>query len=400
MASTKRIADMASAEFQEYKVPLLLPFSRLLIFCGRQDTLNEVAKALKPESEPKHSRDRKEIVLHGMGGLGKSQIALEYAYCYGDHCSAVLWVDATTNYATKYRNQPEQMFSNIAIDLKIPGQIDNTGQVIGDRPRSPWRVVRNWLARIDNYRWLLIADGPNDEEDSERLLKVLPAGSQGHITVTSRVTLAGFTIVDVPVMDKVSGVRLPLGNKFSSATQQVKETVEQIVDMLGNLPLALAQAAAYINMRRLDFSRYLERLRKDFDSLIGQIAIGYWLKYGLAKRLSVVSTDSKTVESIWIQRWARNTLKGGELSICEIDQDTLHILPKQRAQEAVRLVGYGITDIDSEPKSCEWVYERENWAQLKLCCDDYILKYKFENDKIDSGKLGRAMRKLGDWKNR
>ncbi|KAK6331293.1 hypothetical protein TWF730_004380 [Orbilia blumenaviensis] len=473
-------------EFQEFDLPMALPFPRLSTFCGRQDIINEIFQILDPGSRLGNARSRKMVVLHGMGGLGKSQIALEYAYCYCAHYSTILWIDATSpasiedssshilaaiiaHYAKRYRSKPEQMFANIAIDLKIPGQIDNEGQVVGDAQKSQWRIVRNWLARNENSQWLLIADGLNDEEDSKRLLEVLPTGSQGQILVTSRVTLPGCTIVDIPVMDKESGVRLLLGEKFESAIETVRAVVEQIVDLLGNLPLALAQAVAYINMRRLDYSRYLERLKKDLDGLIDQIALGYkngvfsgwrlafkalkkhhpdcipllricsflsphgisiellsrgietmdWFQndqsrlddaldylihYGLAKRILVQSKGSNTIESIWIhhlvQRWARNTIDNNELSIGQKDPDRLYILQKKGARDAIRLVGCGVTDIDSNPKPYEWVYERENWAHLRMCCEDYIPKYKFEDEAINDGKLGRALRKLGDWKTR
>ncbi|KAK6337134.1 hypothetical protein TWF718_009918 [Orbilia javanica] len=478
--------------WKEFSVPITLPFARLSPFYGREDILSEILETLKPEEGRQQLQSRKTIALHGMGGLGKSQIALEYAYRHAELYSTILWVDATNwntindsctqiltaiiaHYAKKYRAKPKHMFANIAIDLKIPGQIDNTGQLSEDVQKSPWQVVRNWLAKNDNNcQWLLIADGLNDEEDSERLREVLPTGSQGHIIITSRVTLPDCTIIDIPLMDKDSGIRLMLGNKFDSASDAVKETVEKIVDLLGNLPLALAQAVAYINMRILDFSRYLERLKKDLDSLIDQIAPGYkngvfsnwrlavkalkkhhpdcvpllrlcsflsphgvsekllaqgietmpWLqnnqtrlddaidnlvKYGLAKRISTTPTSSSTaaVDSIWIhhlvQRWARNAIKNNEPIVDKLSPEDLQILHQNGLQDAIRLVGCSVACSDSDPGSDGWIYERENQVQLELCCTDYIPKCDFEGQATSAeqlGHLGRAIRKLADWKNR
>ena len=68
------------------------------MFTGRDGPLEELSNALKPEtSEPaSKSRDRKACVIHGVGGLGKSQVALEYAYRFGKCYSHIFWLRAET----------------------------------------------------------------------------------------------------------------------------------------------------------------------------------------------------------------------------------------------------------------------------------------------------------------
>jgi hypothetical protein len=164
-----------------------------------------------------------------MGGIGKSQIALEYAYLKSTKYSTIFWLDATDHntinasgrqiteililhYATKYPSSPD--FPRIATDLGIPGQIDSTGKLVEGSANNAWLIVQSWMAREGNSAWCLIADGINDEADAVRLLEVLPKCGHGHIIITSRVRVSKCDrIIDIPAMDKESGLKLLLDNK-------------------------------------------------------------------------------------------------------------------------------------------------------------------------------------------
>ncbi|KAF3935759.1 hypothetical protein ABW19_dt0210035 [Dactylella cylindrospora] len=316
----QRIAiDSRPFTFREFDVPTTLPFARLSSFCGREDIFARMENIFNPIGAGNLSSTRRVAVLHGMGGLGKSQIALEYAYRHTERYSAVFWVDATNwttinnsgrrilesmvaHYATKYHTKQEDMFASIAIDLGIPGQINTAGELKGNAEKSSWQVVRDWMARNENTKWCLVADGLNEEEDARRLREVLPAGAHGHIIVTSRVTLPECEIIDIPVIDKDSGVKLLLGNKLGNVTQAVRETVEKIAEMLGNLPLALAQAVAYIQMRGLDFARYLERLTKDLYGLVDKATSGYGKGVFSCWKLSVEALKKDHPDSVPLLR--------------------------------------------------------------------------------------------------
>ncbi|KAK6512218.1 hypothetical protein TWF481_001109 [Arthrobotrys musiformis] len=510
------------SDFREFEVHIPTRFQPLDSFCGRQDILDKIAEtfrqkedeeylqtppALGPETNSRSSR--KVILLHGMGGLGKSAIVSQYAYRYDKKYSTILWIDATNqgsikdscvqilsaiiaHYCNKYTVTPRDIFARVAIDLKIPGQIDHNGQLTGDAQESPWNVIRNWLTEENNSQWLLIADGLNGENDSKNLKDVLPTAPHGHIIITSRVCMLkglddiakdpNLAIVEVPILDKQSGVQYLLGRTFDSAVQAVKTAAEKIVDLLGNLPLALAHAVAYIKTKKIDIFIYLERLERDLVNFIGEAdddyekgvfsgwrltvkeleqnhpdcvpllrilsflsphgvskalltrgiegmdwlhdedydevdrlnrldrAVDFLVQYGLVGRIPGVSTKGERTTSFWIhnlvQGWARNNIKNGKLTDVNVDKGSrirrrqLYELHQKGARDAIRLVGCGVVDIDSNPEQREWVYERENWAHLKLCCEEYIPKYKFENQGVNDGKLGRAMRKLGDWKSR
>lgn len=90
-----------------------LPVSKNPKFFGRKDLLDKIAMALKPSSDPTEFRS---VVVHGLGGLGKTQLALAFAYNHVEEFEVILWIASETLPAL------EQSFSTIALDkLKLPG---------------------------------------------------------------------------------------------------------------------------------------------------------------------------------------------------------------------------------------------------------------------------------------
>ena len=103
------------------------------MFVGRDGPLEELTNTLKPESsEPaSKSRDRKSCVLHGVGGIGKSQVALEYAYRFGQCYSHIFWLKAETETALT------DHFVNILHSTGIKGKNIETEMKV--------ELAREWL---------------------------------------------------------------------------------------------------------------------------------------------------------------------------------------------------------------------------------------------------------------
>ncbi len=166
-----------------------------------------------------------------MGGIGKSQIALEYLYRNPGDYNAVFWIDATNpktvkesgreimesliaHYAKKHQGGTN--FASVAIDLGIPGQITSEG-VLSDRAtKTAWTSVKKWLVRNGNCGWCLVVDGLNDESDTERLPKLLPSCAYGHVIVTSKVVAPAYKLIDIPPLDEKSGLRLLLDGQVET----------------------------------------------------------------------------------------------------------------------------------------------------------------------------------------
>jgi hypothetical protein len=169
---------------------------------------------------------RQVVILHGLGGIGKSSIALEYAFMYLSSYSTVLWADATseTSLSRSARGMIEHivaayarggiLLEEIASFMGLRGLLDCNGNLSSEESHEPRMagVVNNWLAAQHNERWLLIVDNYDDTEVD--IFRIIPTCDSGHIIITSRrssLQALGRTI-PVDEIDEQSGILLFLKN--------------------------------------------------------------------------------------------------------------------------------------------------------------------------------------------
>jgi hypothetical protein len=213
---------------------------RLATFTGRENLLRRVERALRV---PRHSGDRGPAVaitaLRGLGGVGKTQLAVEYAWRHANEYGLVWWIDAEET------SLVAGQLAALATQLDLP----TAGQVAEDA-----QAVLRWLARSED--WLIIFDNATNVND---IRPWLPVGT-GHVLITSRHpawrSLA--TRVDVDVLSRSESVAF-LDAYMPGTSPQV---AEQLAAELGDLPLALGQAAAYLESSEIPPGTYLERFRQ------------------------------------------------------------------------------------------------------------------------------------------
>jgi hypothetical protein len=223
--------------FDEFKVSARLPFLRNPNFTGREEIIAGLRECFGSGSSGKNRSARRVVVLCGMGGIGKTQIALEYAYRHVGDYTSIFWVDAKNketlnasglrivekliaHYTTRCPSSPD--FSHIATDLGIPGQIDGSGKLTQGALARVWDVALDWLSKDGNTGWLLLCDN-NDDLASVNLGELLPMCDWGNIIVTSRDRMAlaqiGGTPMDIHLIGKRPGLELLLrGANRSSAS--------------------------------------------------------------------------------------------------------------------------------------------------------------------------------------
>ncbi|KXJ84996.1 P-loop containing nucleoside triphosphate hydrolase protein [Microdochium bolleyi] len=249
--------------------------------------------------------------LVGLGGIGKSQIAIEYAHRVRQRSpkTYVLWVHADTQ--TRF----EEGYRVIAERMQLPQRHDPKADVL--------QLVYDWLFNMENGQWLMILDNADDVEvfiprrqdrpgtsvSEQRILApLLPQSENGRILITSRSRdaaerLAGswgvFFLKQMSVSQATQLLQKKLRDKFE------EEAAAALAQALEYIPLAITQAAAYIARRwpRISCSTYLEHFRKNEkkkESLLDQ-DLGDLRRDGTAAN-SVVVTWQITFEQIQKER--------------------------------------------------------------------------------------------------
>lgn len=234
-----------------------VPYSRNSYFAGREPTLLQLHERLHTQYEAAFTRPQ---IVSGLGGVGKTQIVLEYAYRFRQDYQAVLWVRAETPQTL------EEDYRAVAHLLQIPAA----------ECQDMSCTVAAVKHKLQNYQsWLFICD---NVEDLEHVHTLLPDTSLGQVVLTTRSQVTGTlgSHIDVKKMEPAEGALFLLRRaKYlrPDATLEevpipVRALAETIVETLDGFPLALDQAGAYIEESECSFLEYLERYATRRDTLL------------------------------------------------------------------------------------------------------------------------------------
>jgi hypothetical protein len=168
---------------------------------------------------------RKVVILYGLGGSGKSSIALEYSFRYSTSYTAVFWVDVTSETSliraargiaenlVAYYSRHGVSHEEIASFLRLEGLLYPNGQIMAGEAeeRRVVGAIREWLAIENNGKWLLVLDN-YDDVGAVKIYSLLPTCDAGHVIITSRksdLQALGRTI-ELHEIDEQSGISLLL----------------------------------------------------------------------------------------------------------------------------------------------------------------------------------------------
>jgi tetratricopeptide (TPR) repeat protein len=268
----------------------MVPFGRDNKFVGREDILSQIEERLQVG---------RRVSIAGIGGVGygllnlhyliqslmtknirKSQIAIEYAYRLRKKRPEIqiFWV-----YAATYAGF-EKAYQDIAEKLKIPGR---------DDPKlNKMELIQNWLSERSHGHWLMILDNADkrslffptidvntsyESNTQSHLADYLPLSSieHGFLVITTRNKKLGSELADeqdpieVQPFEPADALVL-LESKTLKGYWDVA-VARDLLEVLGYMPLAITQAAAYMRQNRVSMGKYLKALSRSDSNLVGHL---------------------------------------------------------------------------------------------------------------------------------
>ena len=207
-------------------------------FVGRQGALEQLAAGLEGAGTVAVTQL---FAIHGLGGVGKTQLAARYARVQRDAYDVIWWLRA---------EQPATLRADLAGLAATLGLVDDYSD-----EQAALDAARGWLER--SVRWLIVFD---NAPGPDAIAEYLPEGDGGHVLITSRAHADWRAVGARPL-------ELDVWRREESRAFLVRRTgegdpgvLDAIADALGDLPLALEQASSYVNTKAITLSGYLERL--------------------------------------------------------------------------------------------------------------------------------------------
>jgi hypothetical protein len=214
---------------------------------GREQLLEDLHQRLSG-----HVNGPQVVELCGLGGVGKTSLALEYAHRHLDEIELVWQFQAEnpTALAAGFGDLADQLGARDVLDAVDP--VARVHGILAARPEE----------------WLLIFD---NAPDAASIRATLPPAGNGQVIITTQNPLwPSRTAVQVPVLDQDTAAKFLMSRTHSGD----RESARTLAEELGGLPLALEQAAAYIQAAGLSIAEYLAAFRRGRNGLLdrGEVA--------------------------------------------------------------------------------------------------------------------------------
>lgn len=247
-------------------------------FTGREELLSKAYRSLQ-DAGPGAGV----VTLHGMSGVGKTQLAAEYVYRFGSEYDVVWWVPADRR--ALYR----QKLAELAPELGL-----STGVEYGERLRA----VRDALRRGEPHsHWLLVLDGA---DEPEHIWDLVPTGP-GHVLITSRNpewSEHNSNLVEVPVYGRQESVAFIRRR----APRLTPAEADQLADALEDLPLLLDQTAGWLNDSDMSVEEYIELLEGGIDQDVVKVSADFPLAFQTAWSILLNKLKDTVPESVDLLR--------------------------------------------------------------------------------------------------
>ncbi|MBO3749695.1 tetratricopeptide repeat protein [Streptosporangiaceae bacterium NEAU-GS5] len=251
-------------------------------FTGREDLLAQLRAKMKTV----YAVVPQPQALHGLGGVGKTQLAIEYAWRYRSHYEFVWWISADQ------RVLVPSALAGMAQTLNLPAAASVGIEEAADA------VLKALQKGVPYRNWLLIFD---NAEEPEAITGFIPRGP-GHVLITSRNPRWESHVETLPVdvFDRAESIDF-LRKRLQRPIENVE--VDELAEKLGDLPLALEQAGALLTETGMLIEEYVTLLDEEASRLLGSNrAPGYPLSMTAAWSLSVSQLKDRMPQAVEVLR--------------------------------------------------------------------------------------------------
>jgi NB-ARC domain len=227
----------------------MVPYERNQFFVGRDIFLKNLSDKFRIENI--NSRSYGRVALFGMGGIGKTETALEFSYRACRSYNRIYWISAVTQEALL------DGYKKIAERAKIPLHPDSKPIVTAETVLLWLKKTKNWLLIVDNLDDIDVLSTRNLGQANIVNMLLPECGLGRHTLITTRNPNADHIPaqrLEVPLFEESESVTL-LSTLSGRAGED--ESAYQIAKELGNLPLAISQAAAHVKQVSGNFDKYL-----------------------------------------------------------------------------------------------------------------------------------------------
>ena len=196
------------------------------------------------------------VALHGLGGVGKTQLAQEYALRFSADYDLVWWISSES---TEFI---DEALASLARRLRLPG----TGESITEDSAA----VREAMRRGEVGRWLLIYDNATDPS---KLQPFLPSGTSGHVLITSR--NQAWAQRAVPLEVDVFTAAESVEHLTRTVPGLAERDALRLADLVGHLPLAVQSASAWLSTTGTPVEQYIDQLSEQITRVLETPPDGY-----------------------------------------------------------------------------------------------------------------------------
>jgi MinD-like ATPase involved in chromosome partitioning or flagellar assembly len=283
-----RLADVPDAEIANARPPEGQRFptgqpviwnvsARNAVFTGRDEAMEKLRRQVTGGS----TTVILPVALHGLGGVGKTQLAREYAHRFSADYDLVWWIDAES---TEFI---DEALAELAHRLRLPGT--------GESSTEDSVTVREALRRGEAGRWLLIYDNATDPT---QLRPFLPSGTSGHVLITSR--NQAWAQQALPLEVDVFSEQESVEHLTRTVPGLSDQDAGQIADLVGHLPLAVESAGAWLASTGHPVSQYIDRLRNQITEVLVTPPADYPVSVAATWNIAMEDLERRRPAAAWL----------------------------------------------------------------------------------------------------